>query len=71
MQASVSDRGAYARPTRSCCGWPGRWDEVEYVIEGDVEFLVGDRWTAGGTEPPVGAGARPDRFVLMVTTGPP
>ena len=24
------------------------WDEVEYVIEGEVEFLVGDRWTAGG-----------------------
>jgi quercetin dioxygenase-like cupin family protein len=24
------------------------WDEIEYVIEGDVEFLVGDRWSRGG-----------------------
>jgi mannose-6-phosphate isomerase-like protein (cupin superfamily) len=24
------------------------WDEVEVVIEGEVEFLVGDRWTRGG-----------------------
>lgn len=24
------------------------WDEIEYVIEGDVEFLVGERWTRGG-----------------------
>lgn len=24
------------------------WDEIEYVIEGEVEFLVGERWTRGG-----------------------
>lgn len=24
------------------------WDEIEYVIEGEVEFLVGDRWSRGG-----------------------
>lgn len=24
------------------------WDEIEYVIEGEVEFLVGDRQTRGG-----------------------
>jgi quercetin dioxygenase-like cupin family protein len=24
------------------------WDEVEYVIEGEVEFLVGDAWTRVG-----------------------
>jgi quercetin dioxygenase-like cupin family protein len=24
------------------------WHEIEYVIEGTAEFLVGGRWTAGG-----------------------
>ena len=36
------------------------WHEVEYVIEGQVEFLVQDRWT------PAGAGS-----VQMLTAGQP
>jgi quercetin dioxygenase-like cupin family protein len=24
------------------------WDEIEVVVDGEAEFLVGDRWTAGG-----------------------
>jgi quercetin dioxygenase-like cupin family protein len=56
------------------------WHEVEYVIEGEVEFLVGGAWVRGGpgtvqllpageahsVRVPEGA-AR----VLMVTVGPP
>lgn len=25
------------------------WDEAQIVVEGEVEFLVGDRWTGGGS----------------------
>ncbi len=56
------------------------WDEVEYVIEGEVEILVDDEWTRGGpgtvqmlprgvghaVRVPVGS-AR----LLMITIGPP
>jgi quercetin dioxygenase-like cupin family protein len=56
------------------------WDEIEFVIEGDVEFLVGDRWSRGGpgtvqmlprgvahaVRIPTGT-AR----ILMITLGPP
>jgi quercetin dioxygenase-like cupin family protein len=56
------------------------WHEIEYVIEGEVEFLVGDRWTRGGpgTVQVLPSGVahsvrvpHGEARVLMMTIGPP
>jgi mannose-6-phosphate isomerase-like protein (cupin superfamily) len=56
------------------------WDEVEYVIDGTVEFLVGDEWTtvgAGGVQLLPAGTCHSVRVpagtakVLMVTIGAP